>query len=49
VLAIEAISATGCKTRLLVIFKGKEPQLSWFEEDAPDWVYTTLENGWTLN
>ncbi|OCK75852.1 CENP-B protein [Lepidopterella palustris CBS 459.81] len=49
VLAIEAVSATGCKTRPLVIFKGKEPQSSWFEEDAPDWVYTTSENGWTLN
>jgi hypothetical protein len=22
---------------------------SWFEEDIPDWVYTTSENGWTSN
>ncbi|KAI0991865.1 hypothetical protein K3495_g16322 [Podosphaera aphanis] len=33
----------------LVIFKGKNPQLSWFEESTPDSTYTTTENGWPSN
>lgn len=32
-----------------IIFKGKSVQTSWFEDCAPDWVYTTSENGWTSN
>ena len=36
------------KTRPLIIFKGKNPQSSWFKEGkVPDWLYTTSENGWT--
>ncbi|KAI0993677.1 hypothetical protein K3495_g14507, partial [Podosphaera aphanis] len=46
---LEAISATGKIIKPLVIFKGKNPQLSWFEESTPDWTYTTTENGWTSN
>ncbi|KAI0999735.1 hypothetical protein K3495_g8466 [Podosphaera aphanis] len=46
---LEAISATGKIIKPLVIFKGKTPQLSWFEESTPDWTYTTTENGWTSN
>lgn len=37
------------KTRPLVIFKGTTPQTSWFDENVPDWVYTTSEYGWTTN
>jgi hypothetical protein len=48
VTTIECISATGCKTRPLTIFKGKSVQLQWFNaKDTPDWRYTTSENGWT--
>jgi hypothetical protein len=47
---IECISAVGNKTRPLVIFKGKNPQTSWFnDKKIPDWHYTTSENGWTSN
>ncbi|KAI1007828.1 hypothetical protein K3495_g393 [Podosphaera aphanis] len=46
---LEAISATGKIIKPLVIFKGKNLQLSWFEESTPDWTYTTTENGWTSN
>ncbi|KAI0996264.1 hypothetical protein K3495_g11915 [Podosphaera aphanis] len=46
---VETVSVDGRKTRPLVIFKGTAPQTSWFEEDVPDWVYTTSENGWTAN
>ncbi|KAI1001284.1 hypothetical protein K3495_g6918 [Podosphaera aphanis] len=46
---LEAISATGKIIKPLVIFKGENPQLSWFEESTPDWTYTTTENGWTSN
>ncbi|KAI1004624.1 hypothetical protein K3495_g3587 [Podosphaera aphanis] len=28
---------------------GATPQSSWFEEDVPDWVHTTSENGWIAN
>jgi hypothetical protein len=31
----------------LVVFKGQNQQSSWFPVDAPDWHYTTSENGWT--
>ncbi|KAI0996678.1 hypothetical protein K3495_g11505 [Podosphaera aphanis] len=46
---LEAISATGKIIKPLFIFKGKNPQLSWFEESTLDWTYTTTENGWTSN
>ncbi|KAI0999582.1 hypothetical protein K3495_g8613 [Podosphaera aphanis] len=46
---VEVVGVDGRKTRPLVIFKGTEPQTSWFEEDVPDWVYTTSENRWTAN
>lgn len=46
---IETISPVGRIIKPLVIFKGQDPQTSWFEEDAPDWTYTTSENGWTSN
>jgi hypothetical protein len=47
---IESISADGRKLRCLTIFKGKALQTSWFpSESAPDWLYTTSENGWTSN
>ena len=46
---VEKISMDSRKTRPLVIFKGTTPQTSWFEENVPDWVYTTSENGWTAN
>ncbi|KAI1008083.1 hypothetical protein K3495_g153 [Podosphaera aphanis] len=46
---VETVSVDGRKTRPLVIFKSTAPQTSWFEEDIPDWVYTTSENGWTAN
>ncbi|KAI0991083.1 hypothetical protein K3495_g17104, partial [Podosphaera aphanis] len=45
---IEAVSADGRKLRCLVIFKGKNPQTTWFpSESVPNWFYTTSENGWT--
>jgi hypothetical protein len=47
---IETISATGVKLQCLVIFKGKHLQSTWFPaQNAPDWLYTTSENGWTSN
>lgn len=47
---IESVSATGNKTRCLVIFKGKSLQTTWYTvNDIPDWLYTTSENGWTSN
>lgn len=47
---VEAISATGVKLQCLVIFKGKHLQTTWFPaQGAPDWLYTTSENGWTSN
>jgi hypothetical protein len=45
---LECISATGSKTRPLVIFKGKHAQTTWFQDnEIQDWIYTTSENGWT--
>ncbi|KAF2194643.1 CENP-B protein [Zopfia rhizophila CBS 207.26] len=50
VLIIEAISADGRCIRPVAIFKGKNPQASWFTaQNIPDWHYTTSENGWTSN
>lgn len=46
---LETISATGEHIRPCIIFKGKALQTTWFEEDVPDWIYTTSENGWTSN
>ena len=47
---VEAVSALGRSIRPLVIFKGKHIQTSWFHHDkVPDWVYTTLKNGWIAN
>lgn len=47
---IESISADGRKLRPLTIFKGQSLQTTWFPSDeVPDWLYTTSENGWTLN
>jgi len=33
----------------LIIFKGQNLQHQWFEEDTPDWLYTTSNKGWTTN
>ena len=49
VTVIEAISMNGAKIRPLVIFKGEDLQDTWFEEDNPDFIYTTSANGWTDN
>jgi DDE superfamily endonuclease/Tc5 transposase DNA-binding domain len=47
---IKVINATGRALRLIVIFKGKDVQTSWFyTEVEQDWLYITLENGWTSN
>jgi len=46
---IETINPAGKAIKPLVIFKGKEPQSTWFEQETPDWTYTTSENGWTSN
>jgi hypothetical protein len=47
---IETISALGRKTRPVIIFKGKNPQSSWFDiKKVPDWFYTQTENAWTSN
>jgi DDE superfamily endonuclease/Tc5 transposase DNA-binding domain/helix-turn-helix, Psq domain len=47
---LETVSATGRNIRPVIIFKGKQAlQSSWFEEEVPDWIYTTSENGWTSN
>jgi 4-hydroxybenzoate polyprenyltransferase len=47
---IETISALGRKTRPVIIFKGKNPQSSWFDiKEVPDWFYTQTENAWTSN
>ncbi len=43
---IELVSAAGAHTRCLVIFKGKNVQISWFRHDTtPDWLYTCSSNG----
>ena len=45
---IEAISALEKKVKPVVIFKGVNPQSSWFpDEKLPDWAYTRSENAWT--
>ena len=47
---IETISAIGRRLQALVVFKGKSLQTTWFPaKGAPDWLYTTSENGWTSN
>ena len=47
---VETVSVAGRKIRPLVIFRGSDPQSTWFQCDKiPDWVYTTSENGWTSN
>ncbi|KAI1002970.1 hypothetical protein K3495_g5235 [Podosphaera aphanis] len=46
---VETISVDGRKTRPLIIFKGAAPQSNWFEQEVPDWIYTTSQNGWTAN
>lgn len=47
---IECVSATGCRIKPLIIFKGASVQVQWFPaEDTPDWFYTHSENGWTSN
>jgi DDE superfamily endonuclease len=43
---IEVISATGHALYLIVIFKGKSVQTSWFYTKVDqDWLFTTSENG----
>ena len=44
---LECISATDRISKPLIIFKGNSLQTSWFEENTPDWTFTTSENGWT--
>ncbi|KAI0997864.1 hypothetical protein K3495_g10325 [Podosphaera aphanis] len=46
---IETVSATGSYIRSLIIFKGNNPQNTWFPEVTPEWYFTTSENGWTNN
>ncbi|KAI1007918.1 hypothetical protein K3495_g313 [Podosphaera aphanis] len=46
---IETVSATGSYIRPLIIFKGNNPQNTWFPEVTPEWYFTTSENGWTNN
>ncbi len=47
---IETVSATGQKLQSLVVFKGQSLQTTWFPaQGAPNWLYTTSENGWTSN
>ncbi|KAF1996932.1 CENP-B protein, partial [Amniculicola lignicola CBS 123094] len=47
---IECISTTRQKLHYIVIFKGKNLQTTWFPLSyIPSWLYTTSENGWTLN
>ena len=50
VLVVETISATGQPIRPIIIFKGKEPQTTWFpHNEVPNWLYTVSNNGWTSN
>ena len=46
---LKTMSTAGKTTRPLVIFKGVNLQSTWFEEDTPNWLYTSSENGWTAN
>ena len=46
---VDTISVDCRKPRPLVIFKGAAPQSSLFEEEVPDWIFTTSENGWTAD
>jgi len=47
---IETINGTGHFIPLLVMFKGKDVQTSWFTtENVPDWLITTTSKGWTWN
>ncbi|KEQ90154.1 hypothetical protein AUEXF2481DRAFT_49829, partial [Aureobasidium subglaciale EXF-2481] len=46
---VETVSPTGGFTRPLIIFKGCNPQSTWFPTETPDYIYTTSENGWTTN
>jgi DDE superfamily endonuclease len=47
---IETISATGRRLRPICIFKGQSLQLTWFvPNNIPNFLYTTLETGWTSN
>ena len=34
---IEKISASGQSIRTLIIFKGSNPQSTWFPDNSPDW------------
>ena len=46
---VETINPMGTTIRPLVIFKGNNPQTSWFTNSIPNWLYATSENGWTSN
>lgn len=45
VTVMKCISAAGTYTRPTVIFKGKTLQHQWFDEDTPDFVFTTSQKG----
>jgi hypothetical protein len=46
----DTVSATGDYIRPLVMFKGKNLQISWVsEENLPDWHIASTSKGWTLN
>jgi len=50
VLIVESVSALGRSIQPLIIFKGKHPQSTWFHQGkVPNWIYTTLKNGWIAN
>ena len=49
---IECISATGVKTKALVIYKGKSVQQQWFPSQLDvfdQWHFTATDNGWTTD
>jgi hypothetical protein len=47
---IQGINSQGWALPPFVIFKGKQYQSTWFEEDFPrDWKISLSSNGWTTN
>jgi hypothetical protein len=47
---IQGINSQGWALPLFIIFKGKQYQSTWFEEDFPkDWQISLSANGWTTN
>jgi succinylglutamate desuccinylase len=47
---IQGINSQGWALPPFVIFKGKQYQSTWFDEDFPeDWQLSLSSNGWTTN